>query len=392
MMARRFRRRWFWRIALNRALCPLSRFRRAFVRQWRRTALRVEFLAQLSRRFGIVRNRFRIMAIEKLNKDEAGRAEWNEFIRRSAQGSIFATTEYLDALNANYELYVVRKGNEIDVGVPLVRGIGWLLTNPPFVCKYLGVVTRASITEKPSIAASQLYEKVDALGDLLRRCRSFDYLFHPDFDNWLPLYWMGFAQQTLYTYRILCKQRTTWWSDADSRLRRSVRRGEKGRVSIHRVQDVRGTDAALCYELCMEPFRQRKARASIPHATFERLARRLCPDGSMGLWLAREADGAAVAAAAVLYDWRSSYLLLNGTSQEATTGANSLLIKTVIDDSHAKNIDFDFEGSMLRPVENFYRLFGGERTPYYRIWNPTLINAAKRLVIRWGRKFRKYER
>jgi hypothetical protein len=351
----------------------------------------MEFPAHQSRHFGS-RIRSRLMAIEKLNKDETGRAEWNQFLRRSVQGSIFATTEYLDALNANYELYVVRKADEIDVGVPLVRGIGWLLTNPPFVCKYLGVVTRPTITEKQSIAASQLYGKVDALGDLLRRCRSFDYSFHPDFDNWLPFYWMGFAQQTFYTYRILREKRTTWWSDADSRLRRSVRRGEKGRVSIHRVQDVSGTDAVLCYQLCMEPFRQRKVRPSIPHATFARLVNQLCADGSMGLWLAREPNGMAVAAAAVLYDWRSGYLLLNGTSKEATTGANSLLIKTVIDDSLAKDIDFDFEGSMLRPVETFYRLFGGERTPYYRIWNPTLINAAKRFVIRWARKLRGYER
>jgi hypothetical protein len=319
------------------------------------------------------------------------KSEWDRFVRNSPQGSIFATTAYLDALKVRYDLHVIRKGGEIDVGVPLVRGLGGMLTNPLF-CKYLGVITCVSESEKPSLASGQLYRRIDSLGGLLNCCHTFDYLFHPSFDNWLPFYWMGFAQQTLYTYRIPCQRRATWWSNADSRLRRSVRRGEKGRVIVSKVQEVAGGDAKLCYVLCMEPFRRRKSRPPMSEATFERLVGHLCPGGSLGLWLAREADGRAVAAAAVLYDWSSSYLLLNGTSKEATTGANSLLIKTIIDDTLAKNLDFDFEGSMIRPIESFYRLFGGERTCYYRIWKPNLINAAKRSALKWARKLGGYER
>jgi hypothetical protein len=142
----------------------------------------------------------------------------------------------------------------------------------------------------------------------------------------------------------------------------------------------------------MEPFHQRKSRSPLSAARFQRLVSSLCPDGSLRLWLAREADGTAVAAAAVLYDWKSSYLLLNGTAKEATTGANSLLIKTIIDDALERNLDFDFEGSMIRPIEAFYRLFGGERTCYYRIWKPTLINTAKRSAVKWMRKLGGYER
>src|SRR5262245_20241544 len=123
------------------------------------------------------------MTVERLS-DHNGRTEWNKFLRLSPQGSIFASTKYLDALDARYDLFVVRNGKEIEIGLPLARGIGRLPTNPHF-CKYLGVMTRAGKTEKPSIAAGQLYRKVDALGSLLRRCHGFDYLFHPNFDNWL---------------------------------------------------------------------------------------------------------------------------------------------------------------------------------------------------------------
>jgi hypothetical protein len=83
---------------------------------------------------------------------------------------------------------------------------------------------------------------------------------------------------------------------------------------------------------------------------------------------------------------------MNGTADSATTGSNSLLIKTIIDDALANNLSFDFEGSMIRQVEAFYRLFGAERVAYHHIWNPTVTNTIKRAGVRWARKLAGYER
>jgi hypothetical protein len=33
---------------------------------------------------------------------------------------------------------------------------------------------------------------------------------------------------------------------------------------------------------------------------------------------------------------------------------------------------FDFEGSMLKPVEHFFRGFGGGQTPYLQVWKASL--------------------
>lgn len=329
--------------------------------------------------------------IEKLADSEAAKSEWNDFLRLSPQGSIFASTLYLDALNVKYRLYVTRKDGRIDAGLPLVRGLARLLTNPLF-CKYLGILLRPSLAERSSIAAGQLCRQIEVFKHILRLSRSFDYTFHPNFENWLPFYWMGFAQQTLYTYRISQSKRSMWWDEADSRLRRSVRRGEKAKISVRRVESLSSADASLCYALSMEPFHRRNARPPMSVMLFQRLVRQLGPSGSLGLWIARDARGIGVAAAGVLYDWRCAYLLLNGSSDAAPTGANSLLIKTIIDDTLERNLDFDFEGSMIRPIEAFYRGFGGDRISYYRIWNPTVVNALKRRAIKWARRVGGYER
>ena len=42
---------------------------------------------------------------------------------------------------------------------------------------------------------------------------------------------------------------------------------------------------------------------------------------------------------------------------------------------------FDFEGSMLKPIESFYLKFGGELTPYMKIWKNNLFNYSKLKLI-----------
>ena len=53
---------------------------------------------------------------------------------------------------------------------------------------------------------------------------------------------------------------------------------------------------------------------------------------------------------------------------------------------------FDFEGSMLEPVEHFVRGFGGRQTPFFSVWKagvkarPLLaVRAARRAVGRHAR-------
>ena len=143
--------------------------------------------------------------------------EWDRFVRLSPQGSIFATTAYLDALAASYDLVVARKDGIIDVGIPLVRNALGFHTNPLF-CKYLGVLTGSDLSSKEPLTASRLYERIDALGPAPFNNLTFDYLFHPRFDNWMPFYWRGFSQQTQYTFRIYPGERDTWWEGAETRL------------------------------------------------------------------------------------------------------------------------------------------------------------------------------
>jgi len=70
-----------------------------------------------------------------------------------------------------------------------------------------------------------------------------------------------------------------------------------------------------------------------------------------------------------IYDKRACYYLLGGVDKDAgVQGINNLLVLGAIE--KAKELGctiFDFEGSMLKGVEKFFRGFGPELVPYYTI-------------------------
>jgi hypothetical protein len=44
-----------------------------------------------------------------------------------------------------------------------------------------------------------------------------------------------------------------------------------------------------------------------------------------------------------------------------------LIMHRMIEAAHARGLDFDFEGSVLPGVEAFFRSFGGQLRPFYRV-------------------------
>ena len=90
---------------------------------------------------------------------------------------------------------------------------------------------------------------------------------------------------------------------------------------------------------------------------------------------------------------QTSYLILNGIDIDNNIrGANALMIHESIKLLKSEGVEiFDFEGSMLPGVEQFYRRFGGKLVPYMRIWNDNFFNYSKSKFkkiykkIRYGR-------
>lgn len=76
-----------------------------------------------------------------------------------------------------------------------------------------------------------------------------------------------------------------------------------------------------------------------------------------------------VGAVFCVYDNKNCYYLLGGVNKTSgVPGVNNLLIQLSIEKAKALGCSiFDFEGSMLKGVEKFFRGFGPELVPYYTV-------------------------
>jgi len=61
------------------------------------------------------------------------------------------------------------------------------------------------------------------------------------------------------------------------------------------------------------------------------------------------------------------YLMGAGDPDLRKSGASSLLVWKGIEWASAAGMPFDFEGSMVEPIERFFRAFGAVQTPYFNI-------------------------
>lgn len=97
-------------------------------------------------------------------------------------------------------------------------------------------------------------------------------------------------------------------------------------------------------------------------------------------------NGELIGAVFCVFDQHVCYYLLGGVNKKSgIQGVNNLLIQCCIEKSKSLGCStFDFEGSMIKGVEKFFRGFGGEIVPYFT------VNKAI-LPLEIGLKFKKRE-
>ena len=84
--------------------------------------------------------------------------------------------------------------------------------------------------------------------------------------------------------------------------------------------------------------------------------------------LAKDNDGHTHSAIYLLHLNSTIYYLIGGGDPKyRNSGAMSLLINEALKLAKDKHCLFDFEGSMIEPIERFFRAFGAVQTPYFQI-------------------------
>ncbi len=215
---------------------------------------------------------------------------------------------------------------------------------------------------------SQHSDQYDLAAELISKLPAFDVFRQnccPEWGNWLPFHWAGFSQTTHYTYRINdLTDLDAIWAGFPSGTRRLIRKAQK-ELEIVVSDDV----DRLCamHELT---YQQRGQPMPYRRAALFRIVDGALRSGQARFAYAQDEKRNVHAINFVVYDERVAYYLVGGSDRRfGDSAAPTLLMWDAIQFAATRSAIFDFEGSMDRGIEQFFRRkFNPQLTPLNRIY------------------------
>jgi len=281
---------------------------------------------------------------------------------------IFSQPWWLDTVAGadNWDVVLVIEKDKIQASMPFVKTtkFGLMMLNMPKLTQTLGPwVTPNTLNEykRLSLEKKLFVELISQLPDFAQ----FQQNWHHLRTNWLPFYWHGFEQSTNYTYILGdLSDPDLLFKNIASNVKGDIKKA-KNRFNLQ-VQDDGDLEAFIALNK-MVFARQGKA---LPYTeNFVRRLDKVCAERDCRrIFIAKDEQGRNHAGVYIVWDANSAYYIMGGGDPEMrNSGATSLCMWSAIQFAAQVTEKFDFEGSMLEPVERFFRAFGAEQTPYFSV-------------------------
>jgi Acetyltransferase (GNAT) domain len=280
----------------------------------------------------------------------------------SCAHSLFEQPWWLDAVAPGaWDAAVVVRDGEIVGRLPYVRKrrFGLTILSQPLLTQFLGPWIKASAGKEHTRLAHE-HQIATGLIDVLPPHDVFMQNVHRSMTNCLAFQWRGFSQAVRYTYVLEdLTDLDKIWADFRENIRREIRKAERS-VAIRPIDDV-----DILIPLIRMTFQRQGLKMPYSADVVRRLDDACRARGVRRIWVAEGTDGAPHAGLFLVWDADSAYYLMGGLDPSGrASGAMSLLLWEAI--KHAAQVTrrFDFEGSMLQPVERFFRAFGARQVLY----------------------------
>ncbi len=294
--------------------------------------------------------------------------EYLKFCDNESDLPLFFRPWWLDvtAGEDNWGVVIEKKGEEVVACLPFAfeSRYGFKLIKQPELTQYLGPWIRQTDCKY----SRKLAREKEILNNLYAGLPEFDWYSQSwsyQYSNWLPLYWNNYRQTTRYTYRLNnLKNTEEIWSGFQNKLRSEIRKAEnreklvvRNDISIDRL-----------FELIRQAFARQGKKVPYTKEYLYTIDKSAEEQGCRKIFAAFDESENCHAAAYIVWDENSAYYLLGGSDPEqGNSGAMSLCLWEAIQFSAKVTNSFDFEGSIIEPVEHFFRAFGAVQTPYSRI-------------------------
>ena len=292
---------------------------------------------------------------------------WDKFVASSPQGTLFHKSYWLRASGRDFRIYGYFKGEELFAGLPLVCGnsrLGIKSAYHPHLTPYLGVVFKKSEAKYVTRISDEKEMGKAIAAKIKEDFDSIHFNFPPFATDLQPFIWEGFSSSVRYTYLLELNDLEDVWKGMDAKRRNDITRAEKDGIYVEPSNDFEQT-----FALVEKTFERQDKDVFFKSEAFK-YNEVLSPKGQCNSFLARNKEGKVIAVVYIVWDENRSYYILGGYDpEESHHGASAIAMWEAIKFTKEELglNQFDFEGSMIQPVEQFFRKFGGKLTPYYTV-------------------------
>ncbi|SFM05056.1 GNAT family N-acetyltransferase [Pelosinus propionicus] len=279
---------------------------------------------------------------------------------------IFSKDWWLDAVcgDDNWDVVIIEKDGEIVASWPFyIKKSGFNVIAMPRLTQAMGIWI--SYPNGQKYTKRLAYEK-KIFTDLIGRLPQVDMFsqnFHYSITNWLPLYWSGFQQATRYTYVIEdITDLVKVYNNFQSNIKTDIKKAQR---TVNCYFD---SDIDKFFNTNRLTFERQRMQMPYDIKFLKRLDAACSKRECRKIFYAQDEQGRIHAAIYIIWDEQSAYYLMGGGHPELrSSGATSLLLWKAIQFAATVTKKFDFEGSMIEPVERFFRAFGAVQKPYFSI-------------------------
>ena len=211
---------------------------------------------------------------------------------------------------------------------------------------------------------------INELFSQLPSCRAFEQCLSPMNEYILPFRWLGCRMEPCFTYRL------TDLSDCGKLYQQFNKTAKKNiKYARNKTSIYSETRLDTLLDMLDKTFEAQHRKNPMNKPLIREIVE-TCDASGHGRYLeARDPEGNVHSCAYFVYDEQVCYYLLGASDARFRgSGAQSLVLWEGIQFAAGHSRVFDFEGSMVEGIENFFRQFGGVCTPYYSVSRRSLLD------------------
>jgi hypothetical protein len=291
--------------------------------------------------------------------------------------SVFEQPWWLDTVAQNsWGEVTVKEGEEVVARLPYVIKKGKICMPP--LTQTLGPWIKTEYREyKPG--NTQFSKQKEIITDLISKLpkhSSFKMCFDSANSYILPYRWLGFHFTPAFSYRI---PDLSDLSLVYTLFNKTAKKNIK--YASNKVKVIESEDPENMIDLLVKTFDNQSRTMPIEKTLLKKIVENSIKRDAGKLFVAIDKKNNIHSSGFFLYDKNVCYYLLGGTDPKfRSSGSQSLILWNAIQFSATVSRTFDFEGSMVEGIENFFRQFGGNQILNYVVSKQSLFNDFKDIL------------